>query len=276
MSTLLLPIDEPVYRRHGNAVVFNQLALKIEMDTVPDAAYFSWLDSMAREIRQRVPGARIVEKADARTAPPLNTAVYYDTSDHAILPTGALLRTSCNKRTHAFCAFKERENQNSVRRDHRWVFEGAEKAAIQADPTSARAVAVVRRLLARTEVEHPGLYLRRALGIDPRNVFPALGLDDLRHTFFVWLDGRDALRCSLDRAMVWDLRSAGGQRMPVGEVELAVYPRLSPDVARDPRLPRLIAELAESLMGTFAVPITRRIKYQRAAAALGIRGGRSE
>jgi hypothetical protein len=247
--------------------------VKIEMDDVSNPEYYQWLDGMRRDIGDLVPGAEIAEKPGARDAPPLNTAVYYDTTDYQILPTGALLRTSCNIITHAFCAFKAAEDIHGVRGDYRYVFDGEEKGIIQRTPTSPEAVVIVHTLLRRTDIEHPGTYLRAAHGIDPTALLPAICLHDLRYTFFVWLDKRDALRCSLDRARVSDLRLPDKERVetPVSEVELAIYPHLEPAVASDPRIVRLVEALRESLCGTFGARTTREIKYQRAARALGMR-----
>jgi hypothetical protein len=272
MTDLRVPTGEPVYSKRTNVVVFNQLAVKIEMDDVTNDEYFAWLDRRIRDIGDAVPGAQIAEKEHARTSPPLNTAVYYDTEDYRILPTGALLRTSCNRITHAFCAFKLAQDDHSVRRDHRYVFDGEEKRTIQQAPTSPEAVAIVQRLLARKDVEHPGTFLERHYGIDPEELFPALALDDLRYTFFVWLDRRDALRCSIDRYEVWDLRLPEDERKrrPVSEVELAIYPRIEPEIAQDERVVDLIQTLSDSLQRDFDVPVTTDIKYQRAAKALGI------
>jgi hypothetical protein len=274
MNKLGLPTDEAVYTKLGSVVVFNQLAVKIEMDSVSNGEYFEWLDRMTEELPEILPGAQIVEKKHARVSPPLNTAVYYDTPDYRILPTGALLRTSCNKVTHAFCAFKMAQDDLSVRRDHRYVFFGKEKHAIQEDPASERSVGIVRALLARTDIEHPGTFLREHLGVGPTLLRPAIHLDDLRYTFFVWLDEQDALRCSIDRATVMDLRlpEEERERRAVSEVELAIYPRVQPHIAHDSRVADLIRQLSRSLESKFDTRITTDIKYQRAAHALGIDG----
>ncbi|MER5310699.1 hypothetical protein ABT034_23250 [Streptomyces sp. NPDC002773] len=270
-----MPQNETVYSRSGDSVVFNQLALKIEMDTVSNEDYYKWLDDMIATIGDRVPGAQIVEKENARQAPPLNTAIYYDTEDYRILHTGALLRTSCNKITHAFCAFKAAQDENHVRRDHRYVFDGEEKATIQAAPDSPEAVAVVQRLLARTDIQHPGRHLEETYGIPRTELIPTVKLDDLRYTFFVWLDKRDALRCSIDRATVSNLRLPEAEReeKPVSEVELAIYPRIEPEIAQDPRVVELFNVLSEDLCARFDTKVTSDIKYQRSATALGM-GGR--
>lgn len=261
-----------IYLRTGESVIFRQLGVKVEMDRVSIVDYYHWLDDMIAGVDGLVTGARIVEKPDARLAPPLNTAIYYDTPDYRILPTGALLRTSCNRVTHAFCAFKAPEDGSGVREDHRHVFDGTEKRIIQVAPASPEAVAIVTRLLAREDIDHPGTSLRRECGIDPTTLTPSVQLDDYRYTFFVWLDGRDALRCSLDRYQVSNLRLPLAERefRPVSEVELAIYPRVEQEVAEDPRVRSVIEALADSLTGRFGVNRTKEIKYQRSARALGI------
>ncbi len=273
MPDLQVPTLEEVYTKKENIVVFNQLAVKIVMDSVSNEDYFAWLDRRIADIGQKVPGAQIAEKVNARNSPPLNIAVYYDTDDYRILATGALLRTSCNRITHAFCAFKMAQDEHSVRKDHRYVFAGEEKTTIQQAPTSREAVAIVGRLMARKDIEHPGTFLERSYGIRGEDLKPAISLDDYRYTFFVWLDKKDALRCSIDRAAVANLRLPEHEQIkkPVSEVELAIYPRISPEVAKDPRVVQVIQFLSDSLCQEFGVTITTDIKYQRAASALGIR-----
>lgn len=265
-----MPMTEPIYVKDGEVVVFNQLALKIEMDGVSNDDYYAWLDHMRATIATSIPGAEIAEKIGARENPPLNTAIYYDTPDFQILETGALLRTSCNKITHAFCAFKAAQDEYNVRRDHRFVFDGEAKRTIQQAPDSPEAVAIVKRLLARTDIEHPGTFLRAKHGIEPQELIPTVRLDDYRYTFFVWLDKEDALRCSIDRAFVSNLRLPAEQRevRPVSEVELAIYPRIKPEVARNPAVVELITVLSDDLCRRFDTQITSDIKYQRAASAL--------
>lgn len=270
-----MPAGQEVYTKKDNIVVFNQLAVKIEMDSVTNDEYFAWLDRMTVCIRSEINGAEIAEKANARVSPPLNTAVYYDTEDYRLLTTGALLRTSCNKITHAFCAFKMAHDEHSVRKDHRYVFADTEKKTIQTDPTSREAVAIVTRLLMRNDIEHPGTFLERNYGIQGKELMPAICLDDYRYTFFVWLDKKDALRCSIDRAHVRNLRlpEKDQKHVPVSEVELAIYPRIDPVVADDPRIVHLIKNLSDALCREFSVNVTTAIKYQRAAQALGIYRG---
>ncbi len=272
MTDLQMPSGKDVYTKKGDIVVFNQLAVKIVMDSVSNERYFTWLDHMIMEIDRIVPGAKIVEKERAREAPPLNTAVYYDTDDYKILPTGALLRTSCNIITHAFCAFKMAQDEHSVRSDYRYVFDGEEKKTIQNKPVSKEAFNIVHRLLLRKDIEHPGTYLEKYYGIKGEDLTPSVCLDDYRYTFFVWLDNRDALRCSIDRYHVTNLRlpEKERQRMPVSEVELAIYPHVDPEVANDHRVVQLITVLSDSLCQEFGVHITKDIKYQRAAQVLEI------
>jgi len=267
-----LRLPEKVYARSDSIVLFNQLGLKIEMDRVSNEDYFAWLDKAIKTVHSIIPGAQIVEKPQARVTPPLNVAVYYDTGDYKILPTGALLRTSCNRVTHAFCAFKMARDMYNVRSDHRYVFSGEDKHTIQVSPTSHAAVAIVKRLLARKDIEHPGTFLERYLHIRPEEVEPSICLEDYRYTFFVWLDGKDALRCSMDRFEVTNLRLPEYERVkkPISEVELSIYPRIDPELAKSERVVHLIEGLAASLCDTFGVSVTKDIKYQRAANVLGL------
>ena len=272
MTSLAMPKGSEIYYKDDDVVIFNQLARKIPMDGVSNAEYYAWLDEAKSEIGTHVPGAEIAEKPTAREEPPLNTAIYYDTDERHILPTGALLRTSCNKITHAFCAFKMKEDAGSVRKDHRYVFDGDEKRTIQQGPDSPEAVEIVQRLMRRTDIEHPGTFLQQHYGVDPAALKPSIRLDSLRYTFFAWLDGRDALRCSIDRYKTVDLRTPEAERIrpEVVEVELAIYPRISPEVARDPRTVDLISYLSDSLCRKFDTSVTTDIKYQRCAQALSI------
>lgn len=260
-----------IYEKTGSATVFKQLARKVEMDHVSNEEYYSWLDRAKALISNIIPGAKIIEKNDARENPPLNTAIYYDTDDLSILATGALLRTSCNKITHAFCAFKAPEDEFGVRVDNRHVFDGNEKATIQADPSSPDAVSIVKRLM-RSDINHPGKQLESVTGISCKDLSPVLLLDDLRYTFYVLLDDKDALRCSIDRAHVRSLRENVGIRdyVPVSEVEIAIYPRVTEEIAKDPRLVKAVDFLTQDLIETFDTKVTKKIKYQRSAEALRI------
>lgn len=269
----LQPPAGAIYNREGNFAIFDQLGVKLELDSaMEDRTYYKWLDTMIGTIGEHVHGAEIAEKDYARTSPRLNTGVYYDTDDRRLLGIGAVLRTTCNKKTHAFCAFKEPEDERGVRRDHRYIFEGEEKTVIQEDPTSQRAVAIVSRLLARTDIQHPGTHLLRRYGIRAEELTPSLCIEQYRHPFFVWLDKKDALRCSMDRAYCYDVRlpRSEAQKLLFSEVELPVYPHIDPDVARDPRFLHLIHVLSDSLRQEFGAQFTSDNKYQRAAKMLGI------
>jgi len=263
---------DPFYSKTGDLIFSNQLGVKIEMDTVSNDDYYAWLDDMIGSVGSMVPGAEIAEKPDARVSPSLHTAIYYDTPDFRILPTGALLRATCNRFGHAYCTFKAPADSQHIRRDQRYVFDGHDKAVMQRAPDSAEAVAIVRKLLVRTDIEQPGAVLRAEYGIDPGSLEPAIRLDDHRYTYFAWLDGRDALRCSIDRFEVTSLRlpAAKRERSWLGEAELSVYPRIDPATAGDPRVRQLMDKLADSLCERFGVSQTSLIKYQRAARSLHV------
>lgn len=271
MPEMQLPAGEDVFARQGKVALFHQLGVKVDLMTVPVPRYFAWLDDMKGNLQRLVPGAEIAEKPDARVAPVLNTGVYYDTDDYRVVETGSLIRTTCAV-THAFCAFKLRNDGNEVRKDHRYVFQGRERAAIQAAPTSKEAVEIVQRLLARTDIEHPGTFLQRHHGIDPTTVRPAILVKRHISSFYVWLDKRDALRCPMDRVYVSDLRApeSGRRLLPFREVELMIYPHVAPEVAKDRRLVRVIEVLAASLREQLGAPITTEIKYQRGMRTLGL------
>jgi hypothetical protein len=274
-ATSLIP-GEHVYTRTGSFAVFNQFGVKLDFsDATSDAVYYAWLDAMTADIGRLVPGAEIAEKSYARTEPRKNIGVYYDTADYRLLRSRLILRTTCNKKTHAFCAFKQGEDERHVRRDHRYVFEGEEKSTIQAAPTSPAAVAIVTRLLVRDDIEHPGTHLNRLTGIHGGELSPSMCLEQYRHPFFVWLDKRDALRCSMDRVQVFDLRVPEDQqeRRGYSEVELPIYPHIDEDMARDPRVGALIRVLCESLSQTFGVATIDTSKYERGAALLGLGSG---
>jgi hypothetical protein len=273
MTEPQLPIGEAVYTRKGNFAVFNQLGVKLDFSSATTKEdYYDWLDSMKAEIGRLVPGAEIAEKSYARAEPRLNTGVYYDTSNYRLLNGGMVLRTTCNRKTHAFCAFKLDEDEHHVRRDHRYVFEGEEKSTIQNGPTSPEAIAIVKRLLAREDLEHPGTHLRNATGIRGEDLTPAICLEQYRHPFFVWLDKKDALRCSMDRVEVYNLRLPETQRerRPFSEIELPLYPHIEEEVVKDPRVLQLITVLSDSLCDRFGLKLIVDSKYQRAADALGI------
>lgn len=274
IAQLSPPMDEPIFVRRDDFIVFNQFGVKLVLDRdLPKDDYFAWLDDVTVRIGDLVPGAMIAEKEYARAQPRLNTGVYYDTPDRDLLRIGAVLRTTCNRITHAFCAFKEPASASGVRRDHRHVFDGDEKLAIQTDPTSAEAQAAVERLLRRDDIEHPGVHLRDRYGIDPSTLTPSIRVAQLRHPFFVWLDGRDALRCVMDHADVDDLRLSVDERVVrwFKELELPVYPRIEAEVAADPRTVELIKVLAAEAQAGLAGELTVDNKYQRAATELGLR-----
>lgn len=262
---------EPIFVRRGDFIVFNQLGVKLELpDELSMPTYFRWLDRMRSILGGAVDGAEIAEKQYARTKPRLNVGVYYDTPKLDLARLGAVLRTTCNKITHAFCAYKEAPTADGVRRDHRYVFAGEEKACIQTDPTSHEAISIVTRLLARREIEQPGKYLYERLGIDPQTLQPSIRIALLRHPFFVWLDGKDSLRCVMDCAVVSDLRNPNGNDNGFLELELPLYPRIDPVVAADPRTVQLIEVLRADAENRLGAVLTTKNKYQRAAAVLGL------
>ncbi|AKC32632.1 hypothetical protein [Candidatus Pantoea carbekii] len=113
-----------IYREYN---IFRQMAVKIVADHIGDQQYYKWLDRISSDMSVRYPSIQFKERDQVRINPPLNTAVYYDTENYDILPTGALLRTSCSKLTHAFCSFKMPEDTTGNRLDRRHVFEGEEK-----------------------------------------------------------------------------------------------------------------------------------------------------
>jgi len=265
--------SDAIFTRNGNSVVFNQLGVKLELDSnVTDESYYAWLDEMIKRIGTLVAGAQIAEKSYARTEPRLNTGVYYDTLDRKLLRSGAVLRTTCNVKTHAFCAFKAPTDQENVRRDHRYIFEGEEKAMIQSAPRSPSSFAIVRQLLGRTDIDQPGVHLLRSYGIRGDDLTPSICIEQYRHPFYVWLDKKDALRCTMDRAYVSDMRhpSAENDGKLFSEIELPLFPRIESTVARDPRTVRLMEVLSASLADQFGTRATSDNKYQRAAKTLGI------
>ena len=264
--------DNPVFKKGKGHNAFNQLAVKIKMDHVSDDAYFKWLDQYIKNTSEENENYTFLEKEGVRTEPPLNTAVYYDTKDHMLLPTGALLRTSCNKITHAFCAFKLPEDSYGNRLDRRYVFEGNEKKIIQMHPYSSEAVKIVKGLLSRTDIDHPGYYFEKHFGISTDSLFPSVILFGHRSTFYALIDGMDALRCSIDRSEVFDIRKDPNKKnlKQFREVELSIYPRISEKLSSDSRVIELINDMKDSLIDTFNTEVIYEIKYQRAAQLLGI------
>jgi len=272
MKSLAIDSSRPIFEVTPGHNIFRQLAIKVDMDGVSDDDYFCWLDSMIRETSKVFHGVKFLEKEGVRNSPPLNTAVYYDTADYRLLPTGALLRTSCNKVTHAFCAFKMPEDECGNRLDRRHVFEGAEKLQIQSAPYSKESIAIVKHLLARADIEQPGTFLQREFGIPPEAVTPALVLFGHRSTFYVRLDDYDVLRCSIDRSEVMDFRNDphGSAMKAFREVEISIYPRIRQEISSDSRVIPLIRYLTDALTTRLSRPVIHAIKYQRAAIALGI------
>jgi hypothetical protein len=271
MPELQLPPGEDVFRKAGKVALFYQLGVKVDLTSVSTERYFAWLEEMKQQLPRLVPGAEIGEKSVLRVAPVLNTGVYYDTDDYQILETGSLLRTTCAV-THAFCAFKLADNGKDVRKDHRFVFQGRDRGIIRGAPASREAVTIVKRLLARTDIEHPGTFLQRYHGIDPTTVSPAVIVKRYISSFYVWLDKQDALRCPMDRVYVANLREPESHRKlrHFREVELMIYPHIDNTVAQDPRLVQAIRALATSLHEQLGASITKEIKYQRGARALGL------
>lgn len=264
--------DRPIYAIGNGHNLFNQLAVKVEMDDVSDPDYFRWLDAVPGRIAKQIAGVTFLERDGVRQTPPTNIAVYYDTDDYALLPSGALLRTSCSVLTHAFCAFKMKEDQYGNRLDRRHVFEDEEKHTIQHAPYSPDAIAIVRRLLARKDIDQPGVFLKSEMGIDPSTLSPALVLFGRRSTFFVRIDDHDVLRCSIDRSAVADIRSDPEcvHRKEFREVELSIYPKIPEAISSDPRVVEVIEFMRDDLCQEFDTKVTHRIKYQRGAELLGL------
>jgi len=264
---------DPVFVRSGDFVRFQQYGVKLDFpNEVGNEEYYSWLDEMIASIDRLVPGARIVEKEQDRSDPRRNSGVYYDTDDYRLLCGHMVLRTTSNPKTHAFCAFKYGADEKGIRRDHRYIFDGEDKFTVQTSPTGDAAVAVVKRLLSRQDVMHPGIVLAEATGIQPQDLTPALLLVQHRRTFYVWLDGEDALRCSMDRAEVTDLRSVGGTAKTgrFSEVEVPIFPRISPGLLDDPRVQELIDVLSGSVTDRFGVTVVHDSKYRRGARTIGL------
>lgn len=264
---------DQLFKRTGDLIIFNQYGVKLDFDNnTTNDEYYDWLDNAISEIGTSITGASIIEKPGDRERPRRNTGVYYDTMDYKLLAGDAVLRTTSNPITHAFCAFKLGADEHQVRRDHRYVFDGDDKRTLQLSPTSPEAEAIVKNLLRRQDITQPGIFLHERMGISADELRQSLCLAQDRRTFYVLLDGSDALRCSLDRVQVSDLRVPARERVQTNfsEVELPIYPRISPDIASDVRLARLITELSDSLRARFGVAFVKDSKYRRAAQAVGL------
>lgn len=264
--------NKNVYEKNIGHNAFNQLAVKIDMNSISDREYFDWLDMMILEVPKQILGVTFLEREGVRDNPPLNTAVYYDTSDYKILPTNALLRTSCSMRTHAFCAFKSAEDSYGNRMDRRHVFQGEQKKIIQEAPYSKEAISIVQSLLARTDLDHPGVFLKKELGISGVELSPAMVLLGHRSTFFVRLDDMDILRCSIDRSKVFDFRKDpdGHYKKEFREVEFSIYPHIPSKIVEDPRVVNIINYFVDSITNTLKCNIIYDIKYQRGSFLLNI------
>ncbi|MCC8399087.1 MAG: hypothetical protein LN563_00635 [Rickettsia endosymbiont of Platyusa sonomae] len=262
--------DNPIFKINTGYNIFNQLAVKIDMEGISDEEYFKWLDEIIKTTPAIIPGTSFLEKEGVRTKPPLNTAVYYDTVDYKLLHTGALLRTSCSILTHAFCAFKMPEDEYGNRLDRRHVFEGDDKKTIQLAPYSKEAINIVKSLLSREDIEHPGKFLKEKFNISSDELSPAVVLLGNRSTFYVCVDGYDTLRCSIDRSVVFNYRTdyEGKNKQLFRECEISIYPRISETISKDKRVIDLIYYLVNSLTDTFQKEIIYDIKYQRGAKVL--------
>jgi hypothetical protein len=261
---------EPIYVREGNLVLFNQRGVKIECPPeLPIKRYDDWLDKETQTIGKYVSGAKMLEKVDDRLDPRKNTGVYYDSVDYALLDNHSVLRTTSNPKTHAFCAFKRGIDADGIRRDHRYVFDGPDKVTIQSGPTSDEAFEVVKRLLRRSDVDHPGRYLKEVTGLDGDELSRSVLLVQYRRTFYVLIDERDALRCSLDLVETSNLRIPEPRpTIRFNEVELAIFPRIDARTATDPRVDEAIAHLSQSVRSAFGGVMTLESKYRRAAGYL--------
>lgn len=261
----------PVFKINNGHNIFNQLAVKVDMNDIEDEDYFSWLDQIIKTTTEKDPNVIFLEKEEVRENPPLNTAVYYDTSDYKLLPTGALLRTSCSILTHAFCAFKMPEDTHGNRLDRRHVFEDENKKTIQLAPYSIDSINIVKGLLSRTDIDHPGIFLKQEFNISSDELSPAMVLFGKRSTFYVRLNGYDILRCSIDRSTVFDYRQdlEEKNKKTFREVEISIYPRISPEIADDKRIIKIINFFVESLKQHFQKEVIYEIKYQRGAKMLG-------
>lgn len=264
--------NNPIFKVNNGHNLFNQLAVKVNMDEVDDKSYFNWLDKTIERTPKIIKGVKFLEKQGVRDNPPINTAVYYDTNNYKLLPTGALLRTSCSILTHAFCAFKLPEDEYGNRLDRRHVFEGENKRIIQMAPYSDEAIKIVKNLLRRNDIEQPGVFLKEKFGITPDDLTPAIVLFGHRSTFYVRIDNYDVLRCSIDRSKVFDYRKdrLAHNKKTFREVEISIYPRISSEITNDIRIIDLINYFVEDLCNTFQKEVIYDIKYQRAAKALAI------
>ena len=263
--------DNPIFKVNTGHNIFNQLAVKVDMDNVSDENYFDWLDRIINITADTIPGTTFLEKEGVRDNPPLNTAVYYDTNDYKLLYTGALLRTSCSILTHAFCAFKMPEDEYGNRLDRRHVFQGDDKKTIQLAPYSTESINIVKHLLSRSDIDHPGIFLKEEYNILAKDLSPALILLGNRSTFYVRIDDFDVLRCSIDRSNVFNYRNdmEGNNKKLFKECEISIYPRISEKISNDPRVTDLIYYLVDSLKETFQKNVIYDIKYQRGAKLLG-------
>jgi hypothetical protein len=262
-----------IFERDGDFVRFAQSGHKVTFPSaVSDGDFYRWLDRQIADIADAIPGASIVERAEERLAPRKNSGIYYDTPDLRLLQADVVLRTTSNPKTHAYCACKFGQDAEQVRRDHRYVFSGKDKQTIQNDPGGAAAVATVMRLMARRDIPHPGSVLLAKTGIDPLSLNPVLSLIQLRRTFYVLIDGEDALRCSLDRAEVRFLVPplATTESAEFSEVEIPVYPRIKAEVLRDSRVPALMTFFMSSLQSAFGCREVCDSKYRRAMRLLGL------
>ncbi|WP_272570042.1 hypothetical protein [Providencia sp. PROV255] len=265
---LSVDVNGSIHEKHGGYDIFRQLAVKIKADEIDDASYFNWLDRIPEELAEKFPSIEFKEKNGVREFPPLNTAVYYDTDSLDILPTGALLRTSCSKLTHAFCAFKMPEDSTGNRLDRRHVFEGRNKGIIQSSPYGDEAIAIVKNLITRKDIEQPGTFLKSVTGVNPEDLAPVMILRGYRSTFYVLIDGLDALRCSMDRSFVFDARNGARPETTEGwkgfrEIEISLYPKISDSLKGDPRVIEVVTALRDSLVSKFGAEVIHDIKYQR-------------
>ncbi|PQQ29130.1 hypothetical protein [Photorhabdus hindustanensis] len=263
-----------IHEHYEGYNIFRQLAVKVFANHITDEQYYQWLDSVPAELASKFPTAEFKERDWVRDNPPLNTAIYYDTKNYDILPTGALLRTSCSKLTHAFCAFKMPEDETGNRLDRRHVFEGKEKTEIQNNPSGEKAVSIVKNLITRKDIEQPGTFLEKTFGINPSEIYPAMILKGYRTTFYVLIDDYDVLRCSIDRSSVFDIRGEvdiedDNNWKKFREVEISLYPRMDDAIKNDLRVIQLIQDIRDSLVSRFNTHVIYDIKYQRGMKLLG-------